>query len=168
MVETRKTKYPSSNLLERSHFPSKMDITHFLCLIFLFNFHSLIVQGSEFSSATETENKKLQTYIVHVEQPDVVVLGQSRCRELVQIFSAIEYSASSDTRLHGLFIQKMSSVVLQRDWQRRKCKPWEWKRGLSQHVLKGYYVHRQHTHPTSWGCIRNWEFGKNQTLEKVW
>lgn len=41
----------------------------------LLNFHPLIVQGSEFSSAVETEKKKLQTYIVHVEQPEVGVLG---------------------------------------------------------------------------------------------
>lgn len=52
-----------------------MDITHFLCLTLLLNFHPLIVQGSEFSSAVETEKKKLQTYIVHVEQPEVGVLG---------------------------------------------------------------------------------------------
>ncbi|XP_022737626.1 subtilisin-like protease SBT1.2 [Durio zibethinus] len=54
-----------------------MDITQFLCLIFLLNVHSLIVQGSEFSSANEIEKKKLQTYIVHVKQPDAGVLGQS-------------------------------------------------------------------------------------------
>ncbi|KAE8717209.1 subtilisin-like protease SDD1-like [Hibiscus syriacus] len=46
-----------------------MDTIHFLCFIFLFNFHSLIVHGNE--------NNKSQTYIVRVEQPDVGVRGQS-------------------------------------------------------------------------------------------
>ncbi|OMO81023.1 hypothetical protein COLO4_23810 [Corchorus olitorius] len=54
-----------------------MDITHFLYLILLFNFCSLTVQGSELSSTTDFEKKKVQTYIVHVEQPEVGVLGQS-------------------------------------------------------------------------------------------
>ncbi|XVE64948.1 hypothetical protein DITRI_Ditri07aG0142500 [Diplodiscus trichospermus] len=54
-----------------------MDITRFLCLVFLLGFHSVIVHRSGFSSATEIEKKELQTYIVHVEQPDVGVLGKS-------------------------------------------------------------------------------------------
>ncbi|XWS38458.1 hypothetical protein CRYUN_Cryun19dG0132900 [Craigia yunnanensis] len=77
-----------------------MDITHFLYLIFLFYFHSLIVQGSEFSAATEIEKKKLQTYIVHVEQPDVGVLGQSDNLDVESWYkSFLPFStASSDMR----------------------------------------------------------------------
>ncbi|XWS49850.1 hypothetical protein CRYUN_Cryun12cG0038500 [Craigia yunnanensis] len=85
-----------------------MDITHFLCLIFLFNFHSLIVQGSEFSSATETEKKKLQTCIVHVEQPDVGVLGQSDNLDVERWYkSFLPFStASSDKRPRMVYSYK--------------------------------------------------------------
>ncbi|OMO89689.1 Proteinase inhibitor I9 [Corchorus capsularis] len=77
-LKPQKTNSPFSKLLGRSHPPSvMMDITHFLCLIFLFNFCSPTVQGSELSSTTDFGKKKVQTYIVHVEPPEVGVLGQS-------------------------------------------------------------------------------------------
>lgn len=86
-----------------------MDITRFLCLILLFNFHSLIiVQGNEFSSATETEKKKLQTYIVHVEKPDAGVLGQSDTLDVESWHKSFLpfRTASSDTRPRMLYSYK--------------------------------------------------------------
>ncbi|XVF52771.1 hypothetical protein PTKIN_Ptkin05aG0045400 [Pterospermum kingtungense] len=79
-----------------------MDVTRFLCLVCLFNLHYLIVQGSEI------ENKKLQTYIVHVEQPDVGVLGQSDGADVESWHKSFLpfTTASSETRPRMLYSYK--------------------------------------------------------------
>ncbi|PPS06313.1 hypothetical protein GOBAR_AA14334 [Gossypium barbadense] len=86
-----------------------MDMSYFICFIFLFNFHSLIVRGSKFSSAKEIEKNKLQTYIVRVEQPDVGVLGQSDNLDVESWHKSFLplHTASSDTQPRMVYSYKM-------------------------------------------------------------
>ncbi|XP_059661694.1 subtilisin-like protease 4 [Cornus florida] len=55
-----------------------MAIIPLLTLVFMFNLSPQSAKGSEFPSAVEiTDNSKLQTYIIHVKQPDGKVSAQS-------------------------------------------------------------------------------------------
>ncbi|MBA0611516.1 hypothetical protein Godav_012196 [Gossypium davidsonii] len=85
-----------------------MDMSYFICFIFLFNFHSFIVRGSKFSSAKEIEKNKLQTYIVRVEQPDVGVLGQSDNLDVGSWHKSFLplHTASSDTQPRMVYSYK--------------------------------------------------------------
>ncbi|PPD90831.1 hypothetical protein GOBAR_DD12214 [Gossypium barbadense] len=85
-----------------------MDMSYFICFIFLFNFHSFIVRGSKFSSAKEIEKNKLQAYVVRVEQPDVGILGQADNLDVGSWHKSFLplHTASSDTQPRMVYSYK--------------------------------------------------------------
>ncbi|EEF51056.1 subtilisin-like protease 4 [Ricinus communis] len=55
--------------MKKSNLSPNMTVVPFIFLIFLFNFYPLIAQSAEHTTET-IEKKNLQTYIVHVNQPE--------------------------------------------------------------------------------------------------